>query len=554
MNENLSIAQSTYDNNLFCGIITEVQTGIAKVLISEQSAAPQMNIGDYVVIESGDLALFGQLADLKLIFDASTERNVPSGSIKIFATINTSTATVEVGILRPATPGASVFKASELVLKLVTDAQAHGNRSDVQVALSIASVRDAYNTQISITPEMLFGRHLAVLGTTGGGKSWTLARIIEEAAQFNSKVILLDASGEFGSLSGPIAHVYIGNHPRPPMNADAVALPYYHLKETDLFSIFQPAGQAQAPKLRAAIRSLKLAQLAPAVAVEGTIVKANRSKKHYEQEYFKFLGELEKPEANFDITNLIQQIQNECVNPYRSATEPYYWGDTNPLELSYCVPLINKIQDIISSPNLSPVFKPDTRPSLLKVIDNFLEHPTLRVLCISLQYLSFSYNTREIVANAVGRYFLEMARAEKFRRSPLLVIIDEAHQFLSDLMDNKSRDILLDAYGMIAKEGRKYGLNICLATQRPRDIPESVLSQIGTFVVHRLINDKDLSVIERAASGADHSLLSSLPTLGPGEALILGADFGVPLAVRIHAPENPPQSYGPAYQECWKVG
>jgi len=421
------------------------------------------------------------------------------------------------------------------------------------VRFSIATLRTGLESlPFSLTPETLYGRHVAVLGTTGSGKSWSLARIVEESARFNSKVILFDASGEFSTMGSGAVHVYIGNHPNPPKLSQEVVLPYYQLKESDLVAIFQPTGQAQAPKLRAAMKSLKLALLSPNLALDGTIIKANKNKLHFEQEYLKHVDELEKSEANFDINYLVKQIQNECVNPYRSATEPHIWGDINGLELSLCTPLVNRIQDITHSANLAPIFNPKGKSSLLEVIQNFIDHPQARVLCVSLEYLSFAHNAREIVANAVGRYLLDVARGQRFRDKPLLVIVDEAHQFLNMNLENTNRELSMDSFGMIAKEGRKYALSICLSTQRPRDIPESVLSQLGTMVVHRMINERDLSVIERAAGAADKTSLETLPTLAAGDAIIIGADFPTPLPIRVIAPASPPQSRGPDFQKHWR--
>lgn len=421
-----------------------------------------------------------------------------------------------------------------------------------RLMLDLAFTRDEARIPLSVTPESLFGRHVAVLGTTGGGKSWTLARIVEQAARFGSKTILFDASGEFYSMEGPVAHVYIGRHPDPPAYSTEAAIPYYQLKESDLFAIFQPSGQAQGPKLRAAMKTLKLMRLAPNLAVDGTFVKANKSKVTYEREYLKHVSALERPDCNFDVNHLIKQVQNECVNPFRSAAEPYTWGDINGLEQSLCVPLLNRMQDIIHSPDLAPIFRPGKRESLMEVIANFLDDPGLRVLVVSLEYLSFAHGAREIIANATGRYLMDLARNGRFRECPLLVILDEAHQYLNSMLENANRDLSLDSFGMIAKEGRKYSLSICLATQRPRDIPESVLSQMGTFIIHRLINDRDLSVVERAAGAANRNVMDAVPVLGSGEAVIIGADFTEPLEVRIAAPDFPPNSRGPDYQRFWR--
>jgi DNA helicase HerA-like ATPase len=92
---------------------------------------------------------------------------------------------------------------------------------------------------------------------------------------------------------------------------------------------------------------------------------------------------------------------------------------------------------------------------------------------------------------------------------------------------------------------------MCLATQRPRDIPDDVLSQVGTFIVHRLVNDGDRSTIERASGTASQILLDNLPALGPGESFFMGIDFPTPLRVRMMKPENPPKSAGPNYQRYW---
>ncbi len=109
----------------------------------------------------------------------------------------------------------------------------------------------------------------------------------------------------------------------------------------------------------------------------------------------------------------------------------------------------------------------------------------------------------------------------------------------------------LDAFELIAKEGRKYGLNICLATQRPRDLSEGVLSQMGTLIVHRLTNDRDREVVERACGEIDRAASAFLPNLRPGEAAIIGTDFPIPLTIQIHEPATKPKSDGPKFQEHW---
>jgi DNA helicase HerA-like ATPase len=146
---------------------------------------------------------------------------------------------------------------------------------------------------------------------------------------------------------------------------------------------------------------------------------------------------------------------------------------------------------------------------------------------------------------------MDAARLSIFRSKPLLVVVDEAHQFLQNILLTEDQSYPLDSFGLIAKEGRKYSLNICLVTQRPRDIPEDLLSQMGTMLVHRLINQQDLSIVERAAGGAHARLAASLPTLRTGEAVVLGVDFPLPVKLKILQPSEPPDSQGPDYQTHW---
>lgn len=96
------------------------------------------------------------------------------------------------------------------------------------------------------------------------------------------------------------------------------------------------------------------------------------------------------------------------------------------------------------------------------------------------------------MVNAIGKYLLNNAREGKFKNDPVVIFIDEAHQFLNKSIKDEYFDAKpLDSFELISKEARKYGLFLCIATQMPRDIPLGTLSQMGTFIVHRLINDQD---------------------------------------------------------------
>lgn len=405
-------------------------------------------------------------------------------------------------------------------------------------------------TRVELPPESLFGRHLAILGATGGGKSWSVARIVEETLQFKSKVVLFDPSGEYHTLRGPgVHHLRIGGPNESKDNSRRVSVPYTELLESDLFAIFKPAGAVQATKLRAAFKSLKLASVSPLLSTGGMVMKAHRSKHDYEQEYAKHFAYVEDPRNRFDVRYLIAQIQNECVDHQRSAVEGGVWGGPNGVELSSCVPLMSRIQEIVNAAIFEPIFKPGELPSLFQELKEFFADPEAKLLCLSLENVSFQYRTREILSNAIGRYLLELARLDAFVNMPVLAVLDEAHQFLAE--PKKDDEYPLESFGLIAKEGRKYALTLCLATQRPRDIPEDVLSQVGMMIVHRITSDRDRTTIERAVGGFSDENALLLPQLETGQALVIGCEYAKPILIKMAAPEQKPDSGGPDYQRWW---
>jgi DNA helicase HerA-like ATPase len=135
---------------------------------------------------------------------------------------------------------------------------------------------------------------------------------------------------------------------------------------------------------------------------------------------------------------------------------------------------------------------------------------------LSFKNVRFEHNTREILLNIIGRFMLDLARKGTFRDKPMIVFLDEAHQFLGRKVGDEYGSVNLHAFGLIAKEGRNYGLSCTLATQRPRDIRADVLSQLGTLIVHRSTNDHDRDTVEKACGDLDRDAAMFIPTLAPG--------------------------------------
>lgn len=227
------------------------------------------------------------------------------------------------------------------------------------------------------------------------------------------------------------------------------------------------------------------------------------------------------------------------------------WGDYDAKTYDYQTSLVSRITDLLNTQIFNQLlgFKglPQTHQSIIDVIDSFIASNTgTNILRISFENIPPSFSAKEIVSNALANFLLKKARLREFVNNPILLFLDEAHQFLNkNIRDEFFEMHSLEAFDLIAKETRKYGLFLCLSTQMPRDIPIGVLSQMGTFIVHRLINDLDKKAVESAASSANRSVLSFLPVLGEGEALLIGVDFPMPLMLKIDEPQRKPNSNTP---------
>lgn len=412
-------------------------------------------------------------------------------------------------------------------------------------------------TSIEVSQQALFGRHCAIVGTTGGGKSWTVSKCIEEINKNNGKAIIIDATGEYKSFD---------NQPGVAKAAILSTNSFFHysnLTLEDVFVLLKPGGQVQQPKLYEAIQSLKLLKclqsnsddLTGITITNNALYKAGITKKPVLAYYSKYLNIINDERADFDIQALSTQLRHECI--YDTAdrgNDITKWGDRENSSYTNCISLMMRTNTLLSNVTFQNIFGFEKQKTdlgeLTALIDDFIDPKnTDSILRIGFENVGFEFQAREILANAIGKYMLMKSRNGMFKEKPIILFIDEAHQYLNKhVKDEYFASISLSAYDQIAKEGRKYGLFLCLATQMPRDIPAGTLSQMGTFIIHRLINPNDKESVENACSTANKNSLSFLPVLGEGEAILMGVDFPMPVILKINKPTIEPDSKTPQFK------
>lgn len=512
-------------------------------------------LNEYVFLDTGATAILGKLTKVwlegaeRLSVEQLTDKpyeNHPVGYVQPLATIDVNTGLVERGITKYPRLGAQVYAAHpDLVAQVLTNKQG----IDI-VNLAIGHLPNS-STVVHASPEQLFTRHCAILGSTGSGKSNTVAKLLELIGSHpQAKVVLIDATGEYKNLENCHTY-YVGNHATANDN-EKLTFPYWELSDSDIYALLRPSGQVQLPKLAAAIHALKAVTKFNDDENNSANKKNIFTKANSQKSVFREWSEKVTQKTIWNFSYLSEQISAECVKDW----EDKYTG-VNENELGYCSTLKSRVESYKQLPSMKwlivdPVGS--TNNTVKSQLKTFIESGS-GILRLDVSAVSFEANAREILVNAIGRCLLDFSRGEdcivNSNTNPLLVFIDEAHQFLNKSVGEENSRFNLDAFGNIAKEGRKYGLNVVIATQRPRDIPEDVLSQIGTFLVHRLTNPYDQDLVKKSIGDLDRYTADALPTLATGEALLLGVDFNFAMRVKIKQTNQKPESESVKYSSLW---
>lgn len=559
--------RSLVDPDHYIGTITSAGAASAQANLPQATARPERRrlargaVGEFVFVDCEQFKLLGRIVEVRI---PDAERlNVepalgklsdphPIGRIQLLATVNQSLQKLQRGLKTHPRVGDSVFLAAPGVF---ADLVANTTSEPGDVTLQLGTLDADGGVGIHLSAEKIFGRHCGVLGATGGGKSWTVASLLDQIKLAGGRAILFDPTGEFANVPSIDKH-YTFNQTEP--GAEIVFFPYRSMTEDDLFTLVRPSGQSQGPKLRDAIKSLKLVEAAGAATVHGVtisnglVIKQSNPREPFFTAIDQYKQEVHSPLCTLDIFNLPDQIKNECVWSTGQGAQAANWGGVENNSLSYCETLVSRIRTMTNSAELACLFQQQGK-SLVDELEAFIAGDDHDILRISFKNVRFEHHTREILLDIIGRYLLDRARSGVFRNRPIIAFLDEAHHFLGRTIGDDYASVYLEAFGLIAKEGRKYGLICTLATQRPRDIPADVLSQLGTLIVHRLTNDNDRETVEKACGELDRDAAMFIPTLAPGEAIIIGPDVPAPVPVLIRQPKKPPDSKGPPFKDYWSA-
>lgn len=398
------------------------------------------------------------------------------------------------------------------------------------------------SVSVPVDGDKFFGKHIAIVGSTGSGKSHSVATIIQRAVSGksgsykglnNSHIVIFDIHSEYGAAFPEANLVDIAN----------LRLPYWLLNSEELQELFIDT-EANDHNQRNVFKEAVVAS----------------KRKHFNgTEAQKDRINLDSP-VMFDIhevLNYAKEKDTEMVPGQRGGQKggPLFGKLTN-----FVSRLENKLDDRRLDFLLGEEAERMTFEGVLKQLIGYGENRSnvtiLDLSGVPFDVLSITVSLISRVLFEYGYYYKRM-RAEQTGNAnaindvPLLLVYEEAHKYVPNDGSTKYR-ASRESIERIAKEGRKYGVALLLASQRPSEISETIFSQCNNFLALRLTNPKDQSYVKRLLPDAMGGMVDRLPMLRAGESLLIGDATAIPAIVRIDMCNPAPASSDTPYWECWQ--
>ncbi|MCB7038348.1 anti-phage-associated helicase HerA [Eggerthella sinensis] len=537
-----------------------------------------LKIGSYVRISDNDNAvLIAMIDSFSISLDSKNEKRyvleaVPLGLI--------SGEEFERGGDAIAIPPKRVEAASaDDILKIYSSNI--GRKSEFAFS-SLSSNREI---AVPVDGNKFFSKHIAVVGSTGSGKSNTVSTIIQKAVaakngEFelnNTHVVIFDIHSEYKEAFPGANFLSIEN----------LLLPYWLFNSEELEEILLDTGERDNYNQSSVFRMLVTAnkkmhnQDAEKVSYDTPlyfdIIEVCRALKNIKSETrnAKAPSRIMVKDGTCDGLSTssdsgIEWDQDERLRKYFLEEVDFYeTKNMNITKGSYADGTLDKFvsrfEAKISDERLDFLFGSRAREtdfeSVLSMLMGYANDAKSNVTVIDLSGVPFE--VLSITVSLISRMLFEYGYYYKRLRSrncpdesvsndvPLLLIYEEAHKYApkSDLTKYRSS---LKAIERIAKEGRKYGVTLLLASQRPSEISETIFSQCNNFIAMRLTNPTDQAYVKRLLPDTLGNLVNKTPSLRVGEALIVGDAISLPSVVQIDSCENPPSSSDIPYWDLWR--
>jgi len=470
--------------------------------------APPGSIGSHVKIRVNNRWVLGQIRKLHL---AQADSDLVLGTIDFIgegADLNDRLVNFRRGVTLLPMPGAPLHAVAEdeLLTIFAPDERPH---------IQIGTVHPSGQIPAALCIDSLLGRHFAVLGSTGTGKSSATALMLHRVCDHSphGHILMIDPHGEYAASFGEKAAVF---------DVSNLAIPYWLMNLDEHAEILLTSSGAERQLDRDVLAKCILAARAKNRLAEGSRLTVDSPIPYLLSDLNAILGaemgKLDKGGIGATPYMRIKARMDEIrADPrYGFMFSGMMAGDT--------------FADVISKLLRLPG---DGKP--LAIVD--LSGVPSEVTAVVVALLA-----RLIFDHAVW------ARGDE--QHPILLVCEEAHRYIPATEKVPARAVL----ERIAKEGRKYGVSLGLVTQRPSDLAEGVLSQCGTIIAMRLNNERDQSFVRSAVPEGARGMIDAIPALRNREAIVVGEGVPIPIRVAFDPLDKRqlPASHDPVFTEAWR--
>jgi DNA helicase HerA-like ATPase len=388
---------------------------------------------------------------------------------------------------------------------------------------------------VFMDPDAFFGRHAAILGQSGSGKSWSVTSFIQSTlrAMPNAHVIILDLHGEYGAKEWDPST-------SPPFPADKVRcikasdleIPYWLLTYEELIELLIDQDDPNA--------SVQIAFL------RGTLLELKReSNEHLD------LGHItvDSP-IYFPLESLFERFKfaNETTADF---------GKSKTALTGKFDQLLVKLQSRLNDNRYDFLLRPKKRnssESLAGLLRDFVGLGEQNAKVTVLDLSSVPFDVHPTVTAQIGRLAFEFNYWNpKCREFPIFLVAEEAHSYIPRATVAGHQGTRR-SFERIAKAGRKYAVGLCVVSQRPNELSETVLSQCSTFVCLRITNPDDQEYVRALVPDSARGILEALTSLAQGEAIATGEGVPMPVRFRVTMPDPPPNAQDIEYAAMWARG
>ena len=559
----MEIKKLNFEDKDQLGRVVTVDTSRVLISVEEHEQMTSIAVGNLIAINGrtanefliGIIERVTRSISEKLLLDETSD----DGSIPLGESQDDFIRAVLIGTYRTVDGSLSnTFKRGADCFPQIDKTCFHLSGSNLQLFMNLLSANVAENERLTLghfmadetavavaNGDKFFQRHAAILGSTGSGKSWSVALILERAAALKSaNLIVFDMHGEYSTLcdgENPIAQQYhiAGPGDLDGSNPNSLFIPYWLLNREEMLALILDRSDDNAPNQAARftehVRTLK----------EQTLQSEGKAEM---LETFT----VDSP-IPYDINSLLDELNKDDTGTKTGASGKEVKGDWNGRLTRF----IGRLKAKIDDRRCGFMFQPPEECNAY----GWLEEMLMKLFAVSesqrgIKIIDFSEvpsDVLPIITGVLARLLYNIQFwMDKDARHPLTIVCDEAHLYLPvrDAAEAAEKRAL-EAFERIAKEGRKYGVSLLVVSQRPSDVSRTILSQCNNFLVLRLTNDQDQSVVKRLLPESMVGITDILPLLDLGEALLLGDSILLPTRIKLDKPTIAPESATRQFWSDW---